>query len=206
MSKKNNKKIMLVVSIFMVAILAGCSHLPQTDDKTTKKDDDTKTQIETTQDEDGDIDDVDQDIDDDTNEIDDLEMEDEIDDLDELVAKESKDDEDSKDDSKDIENKEIDEKTIVMTSFVEIIDGKYFPQFSQKEITVKKGDKVKFKITNTKGTHDFKIDEFDVFTETPEGQEVEVEFVADKAGEFVYYCTKTGHRQNGHWGTLKVVE
>lgn len=97
-------------------------------------------------------------------------------------------------------------KEFTMTSFTEIIDGKYFPQFSSKEITVKKGDRVRIKITTTKGMHDFKIDEFNVYSETPLNQEVVIEFTADKVGDFVYYCTKPGHRQNGHWGTLKVIE
>ena len=57
-----------------------------------------------------------------------------------------------------------------------------------------------------KGTHDFKIDEFNVYTETPLNQEAVVEFIADKPGKFEYYCSKTGHRQNGHWGTLIVNE
>ena len=96
-------------------------------------------------------------------------------------------------------------KEFVIESYTEIIDGKYFPKFSPKEITVNKGDKVRIKITNIKGTHDFKIDEFGVYTETPLNQEMTVEFVADKAGSFEYYCTKPGHRQNGHWGTLRVL-
>src|SRR3989344_8168699 len=72
-------------------------------------------------------------------------------------------------------------KEFVMNSFTEVVDGKYYPQFSPKEITVNKGDLVRIKITNTKGTHDFKIDEFGVYSETPLDQEVTVEFVADKA-------------------------
>ncbi|MEK6893141.1 MAG: hypothetical protein AABX07_02965 [Nanoarchaeota archaeon] len=97
-------------------------------------------------------------------------------------------------------------KEFTISSFTEIVDGKYFPQFSLKEISVNKGDFIRIKITNTKGTHDFKIDEFNAYAETPLNQEVIIEFTADKAGSFEYYCTKTGHRQNGHWGTLKVLE
>jgi len=95
-------------------------------------------------------------------------------------------------------------KEFTINSYTEIIDGKYYPQFSPKEIVVNKGDLVRIKITNTKGTHDFKIDEFGVYTETPLNEEKIVEFVADKSGSFEYYCTKQGHRQAGHWGTLKV--
>ena len=95
-------------------------------------------------------------------------------------------------------------KEFAIQSFTETIDGKYYPQFSQKEISVNKGDFVRIKIKNTKGMHDFKIDEFGVYTETPLNKERTVEFVADKAGSFEYYCTKPGHKQNGQWGTLKV--
>lgn len=95
-------------------------------------------------------------------------------------------------------------KEFVMTSFYEMEDGKPFPQYSVKELRVKKGDRVRIKVTNTKGSHDINIDEFGVKAETPLDQEVTVEFTADKAGEFVYYCSKPGHRQNGHWGTLIV--
>lgn len=77
--------------------------------------------------------------------------------------------------------------------------------FSLKEIGVNKGDLVRIKITNIKGMHDFKIDELGVYSETPLNQETVVEFVADKAGEFIYYCAKPGHRQKGQWGTLKVI-
>jgi heme/copper-type cytochrome/quinol oxidase subunit 2 len=95
-------------------------------------------------------------------------------------------------------------KEFAMTSFTEIIDGKYYPQYSLKNITVNKGDKVRIKITVTSGMHDFKIDEFEVYADTPKDEETIIEFVADEAGEFIYYCTKPGHRANGHWGTLIV--
>ena len=80
------------------------------------------------------------------------------------------------------------------------------PIFSVPEMAVRKGDRVKIKVTNTMGMHDFVIDELGVATELPLNQEVTVEFVADKAGDFVYYCSKPGHRQAGQWGTLKVSE
>ncbi len=95
---------------------------------------------------------------------------------------------------------------IEMDSFTKIVDGKYFPQFSKKEITVKKGEKVRFKINTTSGTHDFKIDEFNVYSETPTGEITIIEFTPDKVGEFVYWCTKPRHRELGHWGTLIVTE
>ena len=96
-------------------------------------------------------------------------------------------------------------KEFTMTSFVEMVDGKPKPQYSLKEITVNRGDLVRIKITVTAGTHNFNLDEFNIYAETPLNQEVTVEFTADKAGEFIYYCSIPGHRANGHWGTLKVI-
>ena len=104
------------------------------------------------------------------------------------------------------ENKEQAIKEFAMDSFVEFVDGKPKPQFSVKEITVNKGDLVRLKITVTSGRHDFKIDEFNVYADTPSGKETVVEFTANQAGKFVYYCNQPGHRANGHWGTLKVIE
>lgn len=105
------------------------------------------------------------------------------------------------------ENKKQIVKEFSMESFVEFVDGQPKPQFSLKEITVNKGDLVKIKIMVTKGTHDFKIDEFNVYADTKElNKEYVVEFTADKAGEFIYYCAKPGHRANGQWGTLKVLD
>lgn len=65
---------------------------------------------------------------------------------------------------------------------------------------------MKIKITVTKGDHDFKIDEFNVYADTQLDKEMIVEFTADKAGTFIYYCAKPGHRENGHRGTLIVTE
>ncbi len=76
--------------------------------------------------------------------------------------------------------------------------------FSLKEIRVKKGDKVRIKITNTKGMHDFTVDELGIKQELPLNKEVGVAFVADQAGSFTYYCSKPGHKAKGQWGTLIV--
>jgi plastocyanin len=55
------------------------------------------------------------------------------------------------------------------------------------------------------GTHDFKIDEFNVATnQIPAGSSEIVEFVADKSGSFEYYCSVGRHREMGMKGTLVV--
>lgn len=76
--------------------------------------------------------------------------------------------------------------------------------YSLKEMRVKQGERVRVKATNTKGMHDFVIDELGVKQELPLNQEVVVEFTADKKGTFVYYCSKPGHRAKGQWGNLIV--
>jgi heme/copper-type cytochrome/quinol oxidase subunit 2 len=93
-------------------------------------------------------------------------------------------------------------KEFSMTSYFDA-DGKWF---SLKEISVKKGDTVRIKVTNTKGTHDFNIDEYSIKQMTPLDVETVIEFVADKAGVFEYYCSMPGHRAGGQVGTLKVTE
>lgn len=93
-------------------------------------------------------------------------------------------------------------KEFAMTAYYDE-SGKWF---SLKEMSVKKGDTVRVKVTNTKGMHDFVVDELGVKKELPLNEEVTVEFTADKVGDFVYYCSKPGHRAGGQWGTLKVTE
>ena len=78
--------------------------------------------------------------------------------------------------------------------------------FSLKEITVNKGDRVRIKVTNIKGKHDFVIDEYGINELTPLNEEVVIEFIANEAGEFEYYCSVPGHREKGQWGTLTVLE
>ena len=95
-----------------------------------------------------------------------------------------------------------DVKEFSMTSFFDE-KGKWF---SLKEISVKKGDVVRIKVTNIKGLHDFNIDEYGIKKATPLNQEVIIEFTADKVGEFEYYCSMPGHRQAGQFGKLIVKE
>ena len=84
------------------------------------------------------------------------------------------------------------------------IEGKDYA-FLPSTITVNKGDKVKIVFQNTDGVHDFVIDQFRVATKTiREGQEDIVEFTADTAGTFEYYCSVGNHRLMGMAGTLIV--
>lgn len=84
------------------------------------------------------------------------------------------------------------------------VEGSPF-RFVPNEIRVKKGETVRVTFRNMKGTHDFVIDEFGVRTnQIGEGEEEEVEFVADKVGTFEYYCSVENHRAQGMVGKLIV--
>ena len=84
------------------------------------------------------------------------------------------------------------------------VTGKNF-SFEPSLITVKKGDRVKITFENSAGFHDFKIDEYGVATKQTQSPTTEVlEFTADKAGSFEYYCSVGSHRAMGMKGTLKV--
>ncbi len=96
------------------------------------------------------------------------------------------------------------EKTFAIQSWMETVDGKMSAHFSMPLIEVKQGDLVRLMITNSKGTHDFVIDEYGIKQDTPEGTLTTIEFVADKAGDFEFYCSKYNHRNIGQKGTLRV--
>jgi len=84
--------------------------------------------------------------------------------------------------------------------------GKNF-SFAPSTLTVKKGDKVKITFSNTGGFHDFVIDEYNVRSKQGQSPFTDVlEFTANKAGSFEYYCSVGTHRQMGMKGTLTVTE
>lgn len=84
------------------------------------------------------------------------------------------------------------------------VEGSPF-KFGPNEIKAKKGDTVKITFKNTGGFHDFTLPDFTVATkQLSEGQEETVEFVADKAGTFEYYCSVGNHRAMGMTGKLIV--
>ncbi len=84
------------------------------------------------------------------------------------------------------------------------IIGKNY-SFSIPEISVSRGDTVKIIFKNSEGMHDWTLDEFNVRTpRIQKDQSAEVQFVADKSGQFQYYCSVGNHRAQGMWGTLTV--
>ncbi|GEM_PF-945760 len=86
------------------------------------------------------------------------------------------------------------------------ISGRNF-EFSQGEIRVKKEDFVRINFTSAGGFHDWTIDEFNAHTEqVASGNRSSVDFIADKAGTFEYYCNVGNHRAMGMVGKLIVEE
>ncbi len=85
-----------------------------------------------------------------------------------------------------------------------VVEGSNF-KFEPNSITVNKGDTVRIIFKNVGGMHDWKIDEFNASTKViNSGEEETIEFVADKAGTFEYYCSVGAHRANGMVGDLIV--
>ncbi len=78
-------------------------------------------------------------------------------------------------------------------------------RFSPSTMTVNRGDTVRITFRSTGMNHDFVIDELGVKSSVlPSGGEEVIEFVADTAGTYEYYCSVGNHRQMGMVGTLTV--
>lgn len=78
-------------------------------------------------------------------------------------------------------------------------------KFDTPEIKVKKGDTVKIIFKNSGGFHDFVIDEFGVKAKQGNGPSEEIlTFIADKAGNYEFYCSVGQHRAMGMKGKLIV--
>ena len=79
-------------------------------------------------------------------------------------------------------------------------------QFDPSTITVDKGDTVRLRITSTDVKHGFALPDFNVSKDLNPGETVTVEFVADKAGEFTFFCNVfCGEGHSGMKGKLVVV-
>ncbi len=100
-----------------------------------------------------------------------------------------------------VEEEKIDENAAVFN-----ITGKNF-EFSQDTIEVKKGQTVTINFTSEDGLHDWTLDDFNAATsQVNTGDSSSVTFVADKVGEFEYYCSIGNHRKMGMVGTLTVTQ
>ncbi len=77
--------------------------------------------------------------------------------------------------------------------------------FDVKEIRVKQGEKLTVSVMNSKGFHDFVIDELAVNSGMIKaGSTMELEIPTDKPGTYEYYCSVGQHRQMGMKGMLIV--
>ena len=78
--------------------------------------------------------------------------------------------------------------------------------FTTNIIKVRQGTRVLLTFVNTGGLHDWKLDEFDAATsKIKAGDSETIEFVADMAGSFEFYCSVGNHRRAGMWGEFIVV-
>jgi len=78
-------------------------------------------------------------------------------------------------------------------------------QFDPSTINVKQGDKVRLKIKSIDVTHGFSLPDFNVNENLEPEKEVVVEFIADKKGEFSFFCSVfCGEGHSGMKGKLVV--
>lgn len=103
----------------------------------------------------------------------------------------------------DLNNESITSEDISQVKVFEVMGSNF--AFSPNEIRVNQGDRVKIVFTSQNGFHDFVLDEFDAKTsQMNSGGSETIEFVADKVGNFEYYCSVGNHRQMGMVGKLIV--
>lgn len=79
-------------------------------------------------------------------------------------------------------------------------------EFDPDEITVTAGEDIAIVLSSDDILHDFTIDEIDVHVAADRGETAEGGLRAEEPGEFTYYCTVAGHREEGMEGTLVVEE
>src|SRR3989338_6726741 len=96
---------------------------------------------------------------------------------------------------------EVEEEMTGTTKTFEVTGEPFM--FTPAEIRVKVGDTVRINFTNKAGMHDWVIDEFSARTKVLQaGQSETIEFVAEQAGTFEYYCSVANHRAQGMVGKL----
>ena len=73
------------------------------------------------------------------------------------------------------------------------------------DLRVKVGQRVKIKFSSSQGFHDWVVDEFSAATSRVSAPDsTSVEFIANTAGTFEYYCSVGSHRAEGMKGKLIV--
>ncbi|QQG41476.1 MAG: cupredoxin domain-containing protein [Candidatus Woesebacteria bacterium] len=78
-------------------------------------------------------------------------------------------------------------------------------KFDPETIVVNKGDIVKITFKDNDGRHNLGIDGYNLSTKIiGSGSEAQLQFVADKAGSFEFYCSVGSHKSLGMTGTFVV--
>jgi plastocyanin len=77
-------------------------------------------------------------------------------------------------------------------------------EFDPDEIRVAAGEDVAIVLSSDDVLHDFTIDELDAHVAAEQGEKNTGGFTASEPGDYVYYCTVSGHREAGMEGTLVV--
>lgn len=67
------------------------------------------------------------------------------------------------------------------------LDARKF-EFAPKEIRVKQGERITLALTSPDFVHGFSLPDFNVRADGIPGKTVDVTFVADRAGKFIYLC------------------
>ena len=62
-------------------------------------------------------------------------------------------------------------------------------EFEPSTIEVNQGETVRLTVKSIDVKHGFAISEYSIYETLPPNKEVKIEFVADKVGEFTYYCS-----------------
>lgn len=79
--------------------------------------------------------------------------------------------------------------------------------FTPSTIEVNRGERVRITLNNTGGMHDLVVEGYNVRTKVLQaGQSETIEFMADEAGSFEFYCSVGNHRAMGMRGTITVNE
>lgn len=88
---------------------------------------------------------------------------------------------------------------------IEVVSSGF--RYTPAEIRVALGSTVRITYVNGGGRHDWVLDEFEAATAVIAARQSEtIEFVADEAGEFEFYCSVPGHRAAGMYGAFIVVD
>lgn len=105
----------------------------------------------------------------------------------------------------DVESMEAgdDSESMMEVRVIEVEAGSFY--YKPDVMKVKKGETVRIVMKSVSMMHNFNIDELGVkIPVTQDGDTATVEFVADKAGTFEYYCSVGNHRAQGQVGMITV--